>query len=211
MNEIVQQIGQTGIIAIIVIDKAQDAIPLGEAFLDGGLFCVEVTFRTAAAAEAIHNLTTTYPEMLVGAGTILTIEQAAAAAAAGAKYMLSPGYDEAILDWCQARQILFIPGVMTPSEILRGYNKGVSLLKFFPAAAAGGPKAIQAIAGPLPEVKLLPTGGINTNNLADYLRLSLVHACGGSWLATRQQIAQQQFAQISQQAAEAVTIVQNSR
>jgi 2-dehydro-3-deoxyphosphogluconate aldolase/(4S)-4-hydroxy-2-oxoglutarate aldolase len=207
MNEIVQKLGEIGIIPVVAIDDADTAVPLGQALLDGGLPCAEITFRTAAAAAAIRKMSAAYPDILVGAGTVLTVEQAQQAKAAGAKFIVTPGFDAAVVDWCLANEMPITPGVMTPTDINQALAKGLSVLKFFPAEAAGGVKALKAIGGPYVGVKFIPTGGINANNLADYLRLPMVHACGGSFMVKKQLIADGQFDKITELAAEAVAIV----
>jgi 2-dehydro-3-deoxyphosphogluconate aldolase/(4S)-4-hydroxy-2-oxoglutarate aldolase len=207
MNAIVQKLGKIGIIPVVAIDDADTAVPLGQALLDGGLPCAEITFRTAAAAAAIRKMSAAYPDILVGAGTVLTVEQAQQAKAAGAKFIVTPGFDAAVVDWCLANEIPITPGVMTPTDINQALAKGLSVLKFFPAEAAGGVKALKAIGGPYVGVKFIPTGGINANNLADYLRLPMVHACGGSFMVKKQLIADGQFDKITELAAEAVAIV----
>lgn len=211
MNDVLTQLGQMGVVPVIAIEDAANVPQLGRALLDGGLPCAEITFRTAAAAEAIRLLSTECPDILVGAGTVLMVTQAETAIAAGAKFIVTPGFDEAVVDWCLANGAPVTPGVMTPTEINMALNKGLDILKFFPAEAAGGVKTLKAIGGPYGGVKFIPTGGIGPANLADYLRLPIVHACGGSWLVTKQLIANGEFNRITQLAAEAVAIVKQLR
>lgn len=211
MNEIMKEIGRIGIVPVVAIDDAADAIPLGQALLDGGLPCAEITFRTAAAADAIKAMSDAFPDMIVGAGTVLTVEQAEQAKAAGVKFIVTPGFDDAVVDWCLANDMPITPGVMTPTDINRALSKGLKLLKFFPAEAAGGTKSLKAIGGPYVGIKFIPTGGINANNLPDYLGLPMVHACGGSFMVKKQMIADGQFAEISEMAQAAVEIVQSAR
>lgn len=211
MNEILQQLGQIGIIPVVALSDAEAAIPLGQALLDGGLPCAEITFRTAAAAEAIQKMSTAHPDILVGAGTVLTVAQAQEAKASGAKFIVTPGFDADVVDWCLANDMPITPGVMTPTEINMALKKGINLLKFFPAEVAGGIKSLKAIGGPYVGVKFIPTGGINTNNLADYLRLPMVHACGGSFMVKKQLIADGEFDKIRKLAETAVSIVQSAR
>jgi 2-dehydro-3-deoxyphosphogluconate aldolase / (4S)-4-hydroxy-2-oxoglutarate aldolase len=211
MNDILIQIEQFGVVPVVAIDAADHALGLGRALIDGGLPCAEITFRTAAAADAIRAMSSNYPEMLVGAGTVLTVEQAQKAADAGARFIVTPGFDVAIVDWCVEREIPVTPGVMTPTEINMALNKGLSVLKFFPAEAAGGVKTLKAIGGPYSGVRFIPTGGISPANLADYLRLPTVIACGGSWLVKKQLIADGEFDRIAELTAEAVEIVKAAR
>lgn len=211
MSEIIKQLGEIGIIPVVAIEDAATAVSLGQALVDGGLPCAEITFRTAAAAEAIRNMSAAFPDMLVGAGTVLTVGQAETAKAAGAKFIVTPGFDAAVVDWCLANDMPITPGVMTPTEINMALNKGITLVKFFPAEAAGGIKALKAISGPYVGVKFIPTGGISAANLADYLSLPMVHACGGSFMVAKQMITAGQFDEITALAKTAVSIVQSTR
>jgi 2-dehydro-3-deoxyphosphogluconate aldolase/(4S)-4-hydroxy-2-oxoglutarate aldolase len=211
MNDIVQKLGEIGIIPVVAIEDAATAVPLGQALRDGGLPCAEITFRTTAAAEAIRQMSVAYPDMLVGAGTVLTVEQAMQAKAAGARFIVTPGFDARVVDWCQANDLPITPGVMTPTDINQALAKGLNVLKFFPAEAAGGSKTLKAIGGPYVGVKFIPTGGINANNLADYLRLPMVHACGGSFMVEKKLIATGEFDKIRELAETAVHIVKLAR
>ena len=211
MGEVVEKLGEIGIIPVVAIDDADTAVSLGQALLDGGLPCAEITFRTAAAAEAILNISAVLPDILVGAGTVLTVKQAEQAATAGAKFIVTPGFDAAVVDWCLANNMPITPGVMTPTDINQAIAKGLNILKFFPAEAAGGVKALKAIGGPYVGLKFIPTGGISAENLADYLSLPMVHACGGSFMVKKQLIADGQFETITQLAKTAVDIVKSAR
>jgi 2-dehydro-3-deoxyphosphogluconate aldolase/(4S)-4-hydroxy-2-oxoglutarate aldolase len=211
MNEIVEQLGQIGIIPVVAIDDADTAVSLGQALLDGGLPCAEITFRTSAAADAIQKMSAALPDILVGAGTVLTVEQAEQAAVAGARFIVTPGFDAAVVDWCLANNLPITPGVLTPTDINPAIAKGLNILKFFPAEVAGGVKALKAIGGPYGSLKFIPTGGISTANLADYLSLPMVHACGGSFMVKKQLIAAGQFDTIAQLAQTAVNIVKSAR
>lgn len=211
MNETFVQLGKLGIIPVVEIQEVATALPLAQALLTGGLPCAEITFRTTAAAAALQAITTAFPAMWAGAGTILTVEQAETAVFAGAKFIVSPGFDTAVVEWCLAHGVPVIPGVMTPTEINLALNKGLTLLKFFPAEAAGGTKTLQAISSPYRGVKFIPTGGIIPQNLTDYLRLPMVHACGGSWLVSSLLVASSSFVTIIRLAQEAVTIVKSVR
>ena len=176
----------------------------------GGLPCAEITFRTAAAADAIQKMSAAYPEIFVGAGTVLTVAQAEQAKAAGAKFVVTPGFDAQVVDWCLANDMPITPGVMTPTDINQALAKGLQVLKFFPAEAAGGLKTLRAIGAPYGDVKFIPTGGITANNLADYLSLPMVHACGGSFMVKKQWIKDGEFEKIEAMAARAVAIAKGS-
>jgi len=211
MNEIIQKLGQIGIIPVIAIEDASSAVPLGQALLDGGLPCAEITFRTAAASDAIREISAAHPDILVGAGTVLTVSQAESAKASGARFIVTPGFDAQVVDWCLANDMAVTPGVMTPTDINLALNKNLTVLKFFPAEAAGGVKTLKAIGGPFAGVKFIPTGGISIDNLAEYLSLPMVHACGGSFMVKKQVIAAGDFAAITRLARAAVDIVNATR
>ncbi|MDX1414676.1 MAG: bifunctional 4-hydroxy-2-oxoglutarate aldolase/2-dehydro-3-deoxy-phosphogluconate aldolase [Candidatus Promineifilaceae bacterium] len=211
MSEVTEKLGDIGIIPVVAVDDAETAVPLGQALLEGGLPCAEITFRTAAAEDAIRNMSAAFPDILVGAGTVLTVAQAEQAAAAGAKFVVTPGFDAAVVDWCLANNLPITPGVMTPTDINQAIAKGLNILKFFPAEAAGGVKALKAIGGPYVGLKFIPTGGISADNLADYLSLPMVHACGGSFMVKKQLIADGQFDTIARLAQTAVNIVKEVR
>lgn len=197
---------QFPIIPVIVVDDANDAVPLAEALLEGGLNIIEVTFRTAAAAEAIERIANRFPEMMAGAGTVVTKEQAKRAVDAGSKFGLAPGTDPETIAYFKEQGIPFIPGVMTPSDIQAAIKAGCSHLKFFPAGAAGGPKLLKAMSAPYANlgVKFCPTGGVSLDNMGDYLSMKEVFAIGGSWLATKAQIAEKQWSTITRQVKEAL-------
>jgi len=211
MNEILIKIGEMGVVPVVAIDNAADAPRLGEALVAGGLPCAEITFRTAAAEAAIRAISGAFPDMLVGAGTVLTVQQAETAVAAGARFVVTPGFDAAVVDWCLAQNVPVTPGVLTPTEINMALNKGLNLMKFFPAEASGGVKTLKAIGGPYVGVSFIPTGGITLDNLSDYLKLPMVHACGGSWLVPKKLIADGHFDQIETLTSEAVELVKKIR
>jgi 2-dehydro-3-deoxyphosphogluconate aldolase/(4S)-4-hydroxy-2-oxoglutarate aldolase len=197
---------QFPVIPVIVLDDANDAEPLAEALLAGGLKIIEVTFRTAAAAESIERIAKAFPEMQVGAGTVVTPEQAKRAIEAGSKFGLAPGTDPETIAYFKERGIPFIPGIMTPSDIQAAVKAGCTSLKFFPAGAAGGPKLLKAMAAPYANlgVKFCPTGGVSLSNMNDYLSMSEVFAIGGSWLATKAQIQGKEWSTITQQVKDAL-------
>ncbi len=208
---IIETLGLLGVVPVVKIDDARQGPKLAEALLAGGLPCVEITFRTAAAEEAIRLISAAQPEMIVGAGTVLTPDQAQRAVAAGAGFIVSPGIDPKVVDWCRQRNVPVIPGIATPTEALMALDKGLNILKFFPCEALGGIPMLEAISAALIGVKFIPTGGITASNMADYLRLPMVHAVAGSWLATSKMIAGGAFEGITRLANEAVSIVQQVR
>jgi 2-dehydro-3-deoxyphosphogluconate aldolase/(4S)-4-hydroxy-2-oxoglutarate aldolase len=197
------------IIPVIVIDDANDAEPLTEALLAGGMDVIEVTCRTAAAPAALARIKQSFPDVLLGAGTVVTSDQAKMCIDTGVNFGLAPGLNPATVKYFQANDTLFIPGVMTPSEIEQGMALGCKLLKFFPAGAAGGINMLKNFAAPYAPlgIKFCPTGGVNLDNMNDYLSLPVVSAIGGSWLATKQQIAAKQWSVITQQVKDALAKV----
>lgn len=182
MNPVLEQIGKIGIVPVVKIDRAEDALPLARALCAGGLPCAEVTFRTDAAAEAIRAMIAGYPDMCVGAGTVLNAEQVDAAVEAGAKFIVSPGLNPRTVRHCQEKNVPVIPGISTPSEIEQAIELGLETVKFFPAEQSGGLAKIKAMAAPYGNMKFMPTGGINAKNLTSYLDYGKVIACGGSWM-----------------------------
>ncbi len=211
MNEVLEKIQEIGIVPVVVLDDAKDAAPLAKALCEGGLPCAEVTFRTAAAEESIRIMSEQFPEMLVGAGTVLTTEQVDRAVAAGAKFIVSPGLNPRIVKYCVEKGILITPGCANPSDIEQALENGLDVVKFFPAEPAGGLKMIKAMAAPYVGVKFMPTGGINQNNVKDYLAYDRILACGGSWMVKGDMVAAGEFDKIKGLAAEAVEIVKESR
>ena len=189
------------VIPVIVIDDANDAVPLAEALLEGGMDVIEVTCRTAAAPQALANIKKALPEMLLGAGTVVTPDQAKMCIDTGVNFGLAPGLNPDTVEFFQENDTLFIPGVMTPSEIEAGLAMGLKMLKFFPAGAAGGVNMLKNLGGPYASlgVQFCPTGGLSLENMNDFLSLPIVSAIGGSWLATKQQIADKQWDVITRQ------------
>lgn len=200
------QLDQHPVIPVIVIDREDDAVPLAEALLEGGLDIIEVTFRTDAAAGAIRRIADAFPEMLVGAGTVVTPEQAERAIDAGSRFGLAPGTDPETIAYFKDRAIPFIPGIMSPTDIQTAVKAGCDRLKFFPAGPAGGPGLLKALAAPYGNlgIQFCPTGGVTLDNMKDYLSMSEVFSVGGSWLATKAQIAGQEWATITRQVKEAL-------
>jgi 2-dehydro-3-deoxyphosphogluconate aldolase/(4S)-4-hydroxy-2-oxoglutarate aldolase len=211
MSDTLATIRQTGIVPVIKLERAADALALGKALLEGGLPVAEVTFRTAAAPEAIRILRAEYPGLLVGAGTVLTPAQADTALAAGAAFAVTPGFNPRVVDHCQSRGLVVIPGVNAPSQVELGLERGLTLLKFFPAEASGGVKMLKALHGPYAEVSFLPTGGVEPANLASYLALPYVAAVGGSWMVPEHLLSAGRLAEVAALCAEAVRAAKAAR
>lgn len=211
MRSIREALYQCGIIPVVVIDDASHAKRLGEALLNGGLRAAEVTFRTEAAEKTIRILKDNYPELLVGAGTVLTTEQADRAIGAGSDFIVSPGLNPRVTAHVLDRNVPMIPGVLTPSEIEAALEFGLSELKFFPAEPSGGLKMIEALAAPYGNVRFMPTGGINETNVKEYLESNRILACGGSWMVKASLIAEENFAEIEMRACAAAEIVRAIR
>ena len=211
MEQLIKKISDTGIIPVVKIDDAKDAIPLATALKNGGLCCAEITFRTDAAEEAIRLIASEYPDFFIGAGTVLTKEQADAAMNAGASFIVSPGLNPEVVKYCCEKGYPIVPGVCTPSEVEMGMSLGLTYLKFFPAEAAGGVKMIKAMAAPYTKVKFMPTGGIGVGNLADYLNCKAVFACGGSWMVPSDKIAEGKFDEIEKLTKEATELLKEIR
>ena len=201
------------LICVAVIDKPDDAVPLAEALLAGGLNVMEVTFRTSTAADSIARIRKGLPSVVIGAGTLLTAEQVQRAVDAGAQFGVSPGLNEAVLATTAKNQMPFFPGVMTPTEVGRALDLGWKCLKFFPAEAAGGVAMVKALAGPFSHtgVKFVPTGGINAANLASYLAVPQVAALGGSWMAERKLVTEKAWGKITALTAEAMKIISTAK
>lgn len=204
MNEVLEKIQKIGIVPVVVLDDPKDAAPLAKALCEGGLPCAEVTFRTAAAEESIKIMTSQFPDMLVGAGTVLTAEQADRAAAAGARFIVSPGLNPTVVKHCMEKGLPVVPGTATPSDVETAISLGLDTVKFFPAEQAGGIAMIKAMAAPYTQMKFMPTGGINAKNLNSYLAFDKVLACGGSWMVKKELISSGQFDKIRELTREAV-------
>ena len=207
MNNIIEKIGKLGIVPVVKIEKPEDALPLGRALLAGGLPIAEITFRTSAAEESIKSLTRELPELLVGAGTVLTVEQTKKAISAGAKFIVSPGFNPKVVDYCIENDIPVTPGINNPTQIEMALERGIKIVKFFPAEASGGLSLLKSMAAPYTEIKFIPTGGINQNNLSSYLSNSKVHACGGSWMVKPELISSGNFSEITRLSKEAISII----
>lgn len=204
---IFDRIAELGVVPVIAIDRADQALALADALLEGGLPVAEITFRTAAAGEVIATLASAQPELMTGAGTILSTDNLAAARDAGARFGLAPGFDPRITAAARDAGMPFAPGVMTPSELSLAIAEGLSLFKFFPAQAAGGPSMLSAISAPFAHLKprFIPTGGVTLENMGEWLSLPAVAAVGGTWIATREDIAKGDFAAITRKARESVS------
>lgn len=208
---VLAKFSEVGIIPVVVLEDAKDAEPLGKALMEGGLPAAEVTFRTAAAEESIRIMAEKFPEMLVGAGTVLTTEQVDRAVNAGAKFIVSPGFDAEIVKYCQERDIPVCPGIQTPTELISAVKLGLDHVKFFPAENAGGLKMINAVGAAFGNVKFMPTGGISASNVVEYLKSSKIFCCGGSWMVKGDMIKAGKFDEIEAKVAEAAAIVKEVR
>jgi len=211
MVKVLEEIQELGIVPVVVLDDAKDAMPLAKALCEGGLPCAEVTFRTEAAEEAIRIMSEKFPKMLIGAGTVLTTEQVDRAVAAGAKFIVSPGLNPRIVKYCVEKEIPITPGCATASEIEQALEYGLEVVKFFPAEPAGGLNMIKALAAPYVDLKFMPTGGINATNVKEYLKFNRILACGGSWMVKGDLIQAGDFEKITKLTEEAVEIVKESR
>lgn len=211
MKTIAEQFSSFGVVPVVVLNDAKDAAPLAKALCEGGLACAEVTFRTEAAEQSIKIMTEQFPDMLVGAGTVLTVEQVDRAVKAGAKFIVSPGFDPEIVDYCLEKDIPVFPGCITPSEVAQAVKRGLNVIKFFPAEQAGGVAMIKAMAAPYTTVKFMPTGGINTSNLEQYLSCDKIVCCGGSWMVKGSMVEAGQFDKICAMSKEVVELVARIR
>lgn len=209
--DILEITGKHGLLTAIELQNAQDAVPLGQALLEGGLSVAEITFRTAAAADAIRTMVAAYPDMIIGAGSIVHIEQAEEAVDAGARFIVSAGFNPTLVDWCIDKNFPTLPGVATASEITMGVVRGLKVLKFFPAEVMGGIAGIKAVSAPFPGMKFIPMGGVSAANLADYIRLPSVHACGGSWPVNKKLIAEGKYNEVTRLTREALSIITEER
>ena len=211
MEKMQEQIQKFGVVPVVVLNDAKDALPLAKALVEGGLPCAEVTFRTEAAEESIRQMAAEYPQMLVGAGTVLTTEQVDRAVNAGAKFIVSPGFDPEIVDYCLSKKIPIFPGCVTPSEVAQAVKRGLKVVKFFPAEQYGGVSTIKALAAPYTMVRFMPTGGVSAKNLKDYLSCDKIIACGGSWMVKGDMIKAGEFDKICEMTKEAVALAKEIR
>ena len=195
--DVLKRLAQSGVVPVVVLEDAKDAVPTAKAMLAGGIDVMEITFRTAAAADSIKAVAQECPDMVVGAGTVINLEQCKLAVECGAKFIVSPGYDEETVAWCCDNGIPVTPGCITPTEIMMALKHGLKVLKFFPANVYGGLSAIKSLAGPFGGVKFIPTGGVNAQNLAEFISSPYIHAVGGSWICPKADIAAGNFDKIT--------------
>ena len=211
MDACIKELYRIGIVPVVALEDAADALPLGAALKKGGVSAIEVTFRTAAAADAIRLLTREMPELLVGAGTVITKEQADAAIEAGAKFIVSPGFQPELVSYVLSKGVPMCPGTATPGEMEQAMALGLSAVKFFPAEQNGGAPMLKALSAPYRDLLFMPTGGVKLENLRTYLALDQVFACGGTWLATKDDIKAKAFDKITARTREAVKTMLNFR
>ncbi|HJD39152.1 MAG TPA: bifunctional 4-hydroxy-2-oxoglutarate aldolase/2-dehydro-3-deoxy-phosphogluconate aldolase [Candidatus Blautia stercoripullorum] len=211
MSTAAEKFAELGVVPVVVLEDAKDAAPLAKALVEGGLPCAEVTFRTDAAEESIKIMASEYPDMFVGAGTVLTIDQVDRAVAAGAKFIVSPGFDPEIVDYCLSKDIPVFPGCITPSEVAQAVKRGLKVVKFFPAEQFGGVATIKAMAAPYVGLKFMPTGGVNAKNLENYLSCDKIVACGGSWMVKGDLVKAGKFDEIKALTEEAVKLAAQIR
>ncbi len=211
MTEMMQQLKKIGIIPVVVLNDVKDALPLAERLMKGGLPCAEVTFRTDAAEDSIRRIAKEFPDMIVGAGTVLTTEQADRAIGAGSKFIVSPGFNPKVTEYVLKKGVPMTPGVCTPTEIEAAMSLGLDVLKFFPAEPSGGLGMIKAVCAAYVKLQIMPTGGINANNVQDYLKYDKIVACGGSWMVNGKLISEGKFDEIETLVREAANIVKEIR
>ena len=207
----VEQVAACGVVPVVVLDDAEQAVPAAKALLKGGINAMEITFRTSAAKASIEKVAKEVPGMIVGAGTVVNFQQVHDAVEAGAKFLVSPGSDAEVIAEAIKLGVPITPGVVTPSEIMIGLKLGLKVFKFFPAENYGGLKTIKALSGPFPQIKILPTGGINQNNAAEYFKNPKIVAVGGSWMVTKDMVAAGDFAGITEKSAAATALCREIR
>ena len=206
-----QQVASCGVVPVVVLDDAAQALPTAKALMAGGINVMEITFRTAAAKASIAAVAAGMPEMIVGAGTVINTRQLEEAAQVGARFIVCPGSDREVIKAAQAKGFPIVPGVVTPSEIMMGLELGLTVFKFFPAETYGGLKAIKALCGPFPQIRFIPTGGINQTNAEEYFRNPKILAVGGSWMVSADMIRQERFDEITVKAKEATDLFRQIR
>ena len=195
---VMERLARSVVVPVVVLEKAEDAVPTAKALLAGGVDTMEITFRTACAPEAIRAVAENCPEVLVGAGTVINLEQCKLAVSMGARFIVSPGYSEEIVSWCVEHSIPVTPGCVTPTEIMAAVNHGVKVIKFFPANVYGGLTAMKSLSAPFVGIRFLPTGGVNTANIREYINAPFVHAVGGSWVCPKAEIQAGNYEKITQ-------------
>ena len=206
-----ERLARSAVVPVVVLDDAKDAVATAKALLAGGVDVMEITFRTAAAADSIKAVAESCPDMLVGAGTVITLEQCKKAVECGAKFIVSPGFDEEVVRWCVENGVAVTPGCVTPTEIMAAMKLGLNVVKFFPAELSGGLKMIKAITAALTSLKVMPTGGISASNVTEYLQNSKIFCAGGSWMVKGDMIKAGQWDEISAKVREAAEIVKSVR
>lgn len=211
MDGFYESVEKIGVVPVVVLDRAEDALPVADVLVEGGLPSAEVTFRTACAADAIHEMSEKRPELLVGAGTVLTLDQARRAVDAGARYVVSPGYNTEVVDWCLANEVPVLPAGVTPTEVAELVNRGLEVTKFFPAAQYGGLDTIKALASVFVGHRFMPTGGVSAANLREYLECPAILACGGTWMVKPDLIRAGAFDRMLELAREAAALVREVR
>lgn len=209
--DVMQRVEKSGVVPVVVLEKTEYAIPTAKALAAGGVDVMEITLRTAAGLKCIELVSKECPEILVGAGTVITLEQCKACVAAGAKFIVSPGLNPEVVKWCVENKVAVLPGCVTPTEIMEGLALGVTTFKFFPADIYGGLKAMKALSAPFGGISFVPTGGVNGENLAEYASAPFIKAIGGSWLCAKADIAAGNFEKITTLAKEASGIIAAAR
>lgn len=208
---IMEKLAACGVVPVVVLENADDAVPTAKAMLAGGINVMEITFRTEAAADSIRAVSMNCPDMLVGAGTVVTLEQCITAVESGAKFIVCPGYDDEVVAWCVEHQIPVTPGCVTPTEIMAAMKHGIKVMKFFPANIYGGLAALKALAGPFGGIKFIPTGGVSASNLAEFIKSPYIHAVGGSWVCPKADITAHNFDKITAMCREARNTIDAAR
>ena len=209
--DVTTRLARAGVVPVVVLEHAKDAVPTAKAMAAGGIDVMEITFRTAAAADSIRAVSENCPEMLVGAGTVITLEQCKKAVASGARFIVAPGFDEEVVRWCVENNVPVTPGCVTPTEIMAAMKLGLKVVKFFPAGVYGGLSAMKALSGPFGGIKFIPTGGVNAQNLAEYISAPFIHAVGGSWVCPKTDISAGNFEKITALCREAHATVTEAR
>lgn len=201
--DILKRLSNSCVVPVVVLEDSKDAVPTAKALLAGGVDVMEITFRTAAAADSIKAVAESCPDVLVGAGTVITLEQCKKAVEMGAKFIVSPGFDPEVVGWCVENGVAVTPGCVTPTEIMAAMKLGLKVLKFFPANVYGGLNAMKALSAPFGSIKFIPTGGVNGQNIGEYISAPYVHAVGGSWVCTKKDISENNFEKITELCKEA--------
>jgi len=209
--EAINRLGNCGVVPVVVLDTVEDAAPTANALVSGGIDVMEITLRTAAGLASIREVADKCPDICVGAGTVINLAQCKKAVDAGARFIVSPGFDRAMVEWCVGNSIAVTPGCVTPTEIMSALELGVNIVKFFPANIYGGLTAMKALSGPFVDVKFVPTGGVSAGNLNEYIAAPFIHAVGGSWICDRKDISSGKFERITELCTEAKSIVKAAK